>query len=122
MNGEMLKESKKMNKDELIIKNIIKYINELDLITKDKDKTFFFDNTNEFNKVINRVIKIGECLSKVSDETKNKYSNINWNIIKEKAFDEEQVGHELNVKDAYDLASKLLKEELYDKLIELIKR
>lgn len=29
-----------MNKDELIIKNIIKYINELDLITKDKDKTF----------------------------------------------------------------------------------
>ena len=47
-----------MNKDELIIKNIIKYINELDLITKDKDKTFFFDNTSEFNKVINRVIKI----------------------------------------------------------------
>ncbi|CDE49412.1 unknown [Firmicutes bacterium CAG:460] len=43
---------------EEIIKNIIKYINELDLITKDKDKTFFFDNTNEFNKVINRVIKI----------------------------------------------------------------
>ena len=122
MNGAMLKESKKMNKDELIINNIIEYINELDLITKDKDKTFFFDNTNEFNKVINRVIKIGECLSKVSDETKNKYSNINWNIIKEKAFDEEQVGHELNVKDAYDLASKLLKEELYDKLIELIKR
>lgn len=122
MNGEMLKESKKMNKDELIIKNIIKYINELDLITKDKDKTFFFDNTNEFNKVINRVIKIGECLSKVSDETKNKYSNINWNIIKDRALDEEQVGHELNVKDAYDLASKLLKEELYDKLIELIKR
>lgn len=122
MNGAMLKESKKMNKDELIIKNIIKYINELDLITKDKDETFFFDNTNEFNKVINRVVKIGECLSKVSDETKNKYSHINWNIIKEKAFDEEQVGHELNVKDAYDLASKLLKEELYDNLIELIKR
>lgn len=43
---------------EEIIKNIIKYINELDLITKDKDKTFFFDNTNGFNKVINRVIKI----------------------------------------------------------------
>ena len=121
MNGAMLKESKKMNKDELIIKNIIKYINELDLITKDKDKTFFFDNTNEFNKIINRVIKIGECLSKVSDETKNKYSNINWDIIKEKALDEEKVGHEMNVKDVYDLGSKLLKEELYDKLIELIK-
>lgn len=43
---------------EEIIKNIIKYINELDLITKDKDKTFFFNDTNEFNKVINRVIKI----------------------------------------------------------------
>lgn len=56
---------------EEIIKNIIKYINELDLITKDKNKTFFFDNTNEFNKVINRVIKIGECLSKISEETKN---------------------------------------------------
>lgn len=110
-----------MNKDELIIKNIIKYINELDLTTKDKDKTFFFDNTNEFNKIINRVIKIGECLSKVSDETKNKYSNINWDIIKEKALDEEKVGHEMNVKDVYDLGSKLLKEELYDKLIELIK-
>ena len=44
-----------MNKDELIIKNIIKYINELDLITKDKDETFFFDNANEFNKIISRV-------------------------------------------------------------------
>ena len=105
----------------LIIKNIIKYINELDLTTKDKDKTFFFDNTNEFNKIINRVIKIGECLSKVSDESRNKYPHINWDIIKDKALDEEKVGHEMNVKDAYDLGSKLLKEELYDKLIELIK-
>ena len=70
MNGAMLKESKKMNKDELIIKNVIKYINELDLITKDKDKTFFYNDTNEFNKIINRVIKIGECLSKISDKLK----------------------------------------------------
>ncbi len=122
MNGAMLNESKKMNKDELIIKNVIKYINELDLITKDKDKTFFYNDTNEFNKIINRVIKIGECLSKISDETKNKYPHINWDIIKEKALDEEKVGYEMNVKDAYDLGSKLLKEELYDKLIELIKR
>lgn len=106
-----------MNKDELIIKNIIKYINELDLITNDKDKTFFFDNTSEFNKIINRVVKIGECLSNVSDETKNKYPHINWDIIKDKALDEEKVGHEMNVKDVYDLGSKLLKEELYDKLI-----
>lgn len=111
-----------MNKDELIIKNVIKYINELDLITKDKDKTFFYNDTNEFNKIINRVIKIGECLSKIRDETKNKYPHINWDIIKEKALDEEKVGYEMNVKDAYDLGSKLLKEELYDKLIELIKR
>lgn len=59
-----------MNKDELIIKNVIKYINELDLITKDKDKTFFYNDTNEFNKIINRVIKIGECLSKISDKLK----------------------------------------------------
>lgn len=104
---------------EEIIKNIIKYINELDLITKDKDKTFFFNDTSEFNKVINRVIKNRECLSKISDETKNKYSHINWDIIKEKALDEEKVGHEMNVKDAYDLGSKLLKEELYDKLNEV---
>ena len=57
MNGEMLKESKKMNKDELIIKNIIKYINELDLITKDKDKTFFFDIffNSFFIKLINYI-------------------------------------------------------------------
>lgn len=108
-----------MNKDELIIKNIIKYINELDLITKDKDETFFYNDTNEFNKVINKVVKIGECLSKISDETKNKYPHINWDIIKDRALDEEKVGHELNVKDAYDLGSKLLKEELYDKLNEV---
>lgn len=97
---------------EPIRKNIIEYINELEVITKDKDETFFFDNTSEFNKVINRVIKNRECLSKISDETKNKYSHINWDIIKEKALDEEKVGHEMNVKDAYDLGSKLLKEEL----------
>lgn len=104
---------------EPIRKNIIEYINELEVITKDKNKTFFFNDTNEFNKVINRVIKIGECLSKISEETKNKYSHINWDIIKEKALDEEKVGHEMNVKDAYDLGSKLLKEELYDKLNEV---
>lgn len=104
---------------EPIRKNIIEYINELEVITKDKDETFFFNDTNEFNKVINRVIKIGECLSKICEETKNKYSHINWDIIKEKALDEEKVGHEMNVKDAYDLGSKLLKEELYDKLNEV---
>lgn len=75
---------------EPIRKNIIEYINELEVITKDKNKTFFFDNTNGFNKVINRVIKNRECLSKISDETKNKYSHINWDIIKEKALDEEK--------------------------------
>lgn len=68
---------------EEIIKNIIEYINELERITKDKDKTFFFSNTNKFNKIINKVVKIGECLSKVSAETKNKYLNINWNINKD---------------------------------------
>ena len=65
-------------------------------------KTFFFDNTSEFNKIINRVVKIGEYLSKVSDETKNKYSHINWNIIKDKALDEEKVGHEMNVNTTYE--------------------
>lgn len=111
-----------MNKDELIINNIIEYIDKLDLIAKDKAENFFFNDTNEFNKIINNVVKIGECLAQISNETKNKYPHINWDIIKDKALDEEKVGHELNVKDAYDLASKLLKEELYDKLIELIKR
>lgn len=43
---------------EPIRKNIIEYINELEVITKDKDETFFFNDTNKFNKVINRVIKI----------------------------------------------------------------
>ena len=47
-----------MNKDELIINNIIEYIDKLDLIAKDKAENFFFNDTNEFNKVINRVIKI----------------------------------------------------------------
>lgn len=31
-----------------------------------------------------------------------------------------KVGHEMNVKDVYDLGSKLLKEELYEKLNEVI--
>ena len=91
-------------------------------INENTKSGIFGKYTKEFNNIINNVVKIGEWLAKISNETKNKYPHINWNIIKDRALDEEKVGHEMNVKDAYDLASKLLKEELYDKLIELIKR
>ena len=67
-----------MNKDELIVKNIINCIKELDLITKDKDENFFYNDTNEFNRIINQIIKVGEYLSEISDETKSKYPNIYW--------------------------------------------
>mgnify|MGYP004689642891 FL=1 len=110
-----------MNKDELIVKNIINCIKELDLITKDKDENFFYNDTNEFNRIINQIIKVGEYLSEISDETKSKYPNIYWNVIKDKAEDDEKVGHVMNVGNVYDLLSKILKEELYEKLNEIVR-
>lgn len=110
-----------MNKDELIVKNIINCIKELDLITKDKDENFFYNDTNEFNRIINQIIKVGEYLSEISYETKSKYPNIYWNVIKDKAEDDEKVGHVMNVGNVYDLSSKILKEELYEKLNEIVR-
>lgn len=103
--------------DKQKVKKIIKNLKILNIKTKDKDYDYFYNNTNEYMKIIKIVVDVGENLNNISDKTKKAYSNVYWNIIKDNSEDEEGEGHMMNNGIMMDLASKLLYENLYDKLI-----
>ena len=102
--------------DKQRVEKIIKDLKILNIKTKDKDYDYFYNNTNEYMKIINIVVDIGVNLNNISDETKKAYSNVYWDIIKDNSEDEEGEGHMMNNSIMMDLASKLLYENPYDKL------
>lgn len=103
-------------KEKLIIRKIIKDLKILNIKTKNKDYNYFYNNTNEYMKIINIVVDIDVNLNNICDETKKAYSNVYWDIIKDNSEDEEGEGHMMNNSIMMDLASKLLYENPYDKL------
>ena len=74
-------------------------------------------NTNEKNMNYNYAQFFGKTMT--FGELKFKTDCFATALKRDGVLDEEKVGHEMNVKDAHDLGSKLLKEELYDKLNEV---
>lgn len=106
-----------MNKKSLLaIERIIICINELDILTKNKDKEYFYDSF-EMIILINLLNEIQSNITKINNKTKNKYKNIDWKII-EKEYDDVF----LNVEKAWNLSSFIVKEELLDKLNKLLEQ
>ena len=97
------------------IENIILYINELDIMTKDRNDLYFYDSY-EMPILCDLVSNIEKNLNNISLKIKKKYKNVNWNIIKEQynEFDEMKVGK------IWILSSGLLKGELLSKLKKIL--
>ena len=97
------------------IENIITNINELDIMTKDRNDLYFYDSY-EMLVLCDLVSNIEKNLSNISLKIKKKYKNVNWNIIKEQynEFDELKVGK------IWILSSGLLKGELLSKLKKIL--
>ena len=78
-----------MNKRTLVaIERIITCINELSIITKNKSVEYFYDSF-EMNILLDILQEIELNLDKISIKIKEKYKNIDWDIIKkEKHYDE----------------------------------
>lgn len=109
-----------MNKRTLLaIERIITCINELSIITKNKSAQYFYDSF-EMNILLDILQEIELNLDKISIKIKEKYKNIDWDIIKKEKHYDEVFGESLNLGKAWILVSTTLKDNLLNKLIALL--
>lgn len=89
-----------MNKKSLLaIERIISCINELDILTKNKDAEYFY-NSFEMNVLIELIYEIEDNLNKISENLKLKYDNINWQFIEKEHYYDEVMGRSLKINRA----------------------
>ena len=69
-------------KDRITIQKIINYINEIEQYVKGMNASDFFDDKKTMSACAFAVSQIGELVGDVSDEIKEKYTNIPWKSIK----------------------------------------
>ena len=94
----------------LAIEKIISCINELKIITKGKNFNYL-DDRFEMPIVCGLVNDIDMSINKINSKIKNKYNNINWNVITSRVdIDGLKLGK------IWELATGVLENELYDKL------
>ena len=73
-----------MNKKSLLaVERIITCINELSILTKNKSAEYFYDSF-EMIILLDLLHEIEFNLDKISIKIKEKYKNIDWNIIKKR--------------------------------------
>ena len=109
-----------MNKKSIYaIENIIISINELMILTKDKDVNYFYDSY-EMPILCELVNDVNKSISKINSKVKKKYSFVNWEIINQ--FKEDDNGVKiLNLGKVWDLASNLLEKQLYQNMMKILK-
>lgn len=109
-----------MNRKSLLaIERIIACINELEILTKDKEAEYFYDSL-EMNILIDLISEIEVNLSRVNRNIKDKYKHINWNLIQNAKKYDEVFGGSFNLGEVWKLASITLKSELLDDLEMLL--
>ena len=109
-----------VNKKSLLaIERIISCINELKILTKGKNAEYFYDSF-EMNALIYLLNEIEINLKKISIKIKDKYKNVDWDIIKKEKHYDDVFGESLNLGKTWKLSSTILKDELLDNLILLL--
>ena len=109
-----------MNKNSLIaIERIIACINELDILTKGRDAEYFYDSF-DMNALCYLVDEIDDNLKNISVSLKEKYNDINWDIIANARKSDDPLGTDLKIGTTWELASHKLKDALLEKLIEIL--
>lgn len=106
-------------KDLLAIERIISVINELNILTKGKDSSYFFDSL-EINALLDLIYEVDVNINKISFELKEKYSTINWSVVASEKDYDEVMGPSINLGTVWKLASGGLNDALTDKLNQLL--
>ena len=70
------------NKEYISIKKMIEYIDKALRYTKDCDFKNFSNNEEKVDATVFAISQIGELLKNISNETIDKYTNIEWILIK----------------------------------------
>lgn len=103
------------------IERIISCINELGILTKNKTMEYFYDSF-EMNALLELLNEIEVNINTVNKKIKDKYKNIDWEIIgKEKEYDE-LFEESLNLGKVWELSSCSLKNELLNNLFILLEQ
>lgn len=102
----------------LAIEKIITCINELEIITKGRDDNYFYKGF-EMPILCGLVDEIDKNISKINSKIKDKYNNINWNIINSKKDDDLGI-MTLKLGKVWELASSILKNELLNQLNKIL--
>lgn len=105
-----------MKKGDIInIEKITSDLNELKIMTNGRDDSYFYDGY-EMNILCSLVNDIEIRINKISDNIKNKYSDIYWNIIK----DNYNLEGNLKLGTIWDLSSGILYNKLYNNLMNIL--
>ena len=106
-----------LKKDIKHIERIITNIDELTILTKNRDSEYFY-NSYEMVILCTLVDEIDDSLIDINEKLKNKYKNINWNIISSQKNNEQS----LTVGKVWELSSHLLKDDIYNELKSLLSK
>lgn len=71
-----------MNRDLDILEFLIDSINHLESYIKNVDEDSFLRNEEKKDACLTRIVVLGEYSARVSDEIKNKFSDIEWQLMK----------------------------------------
>ncbi|MDQ2718498.1 MAG: DUF86 domain-containing protein [Bacteroidota bacterium] len=71
-----------MNRDIDILEFLIDCINHLESYTEGIDEDDFLRNEEKKDACLTRIVVLGEYSAKVSDEIKNKFSDVEWQLMK----------------------------------------
>lgn len=71
-----------MNRDLDILEFLIDSINHLESYIENVDEDSFLRNEEKKDACLTRIVVLGEYSARVSDEIKNKFSDIEWQLMK----------------------------------------
>ncbi|MEO8823431.1 MAG: HepT-like ribonuclease domain-containing protein [Ginsengibacter sp.] len=71
-----------MNRDLDILEFLIDSINHLESYIENVDEESFLRNEEKKDACLSRIVVLGEYSARVSDEIKNKFSDIEWQLMK----------------------------------------
>ncbi len=99
----------------LAIERIITNILELKIMTSGRNDDYFYDGF-EMPILCGLVDEINKNISKINYKIKEKYSNVNWDVINSKKDDD----NGLKLGKIWDLASGILEKELLENLNQIL--
>ncbi len=104
-----------MNKQSILaIERIIACISELKIMTKGRNDKYFYDGF-EMPILCSLVDEIDKNIGKIKFKIKNKYNNVDWDVINSKKEDDNGIKI-LKLGKVWDLASGILENELLENL------